>query len=292
MDPRMHIPVDDKPVVPNRGVTKLFLGVSSVLVFTIVVLVGYIFYRDYYRDNMSPLEMNTNTGAQSASSGSEVDFETAKKLIVEGMAKWDDLDYVGYKVTGDDGDEEGRFYIEEHYKYDNIKDEFSLWRYFPCESEYLEEPPYSRCWIGSGYVKKENELYFIDDSETKEVEAFDEFQIDFDLESIVESVNSSLSFNPNVFNTKALVYEGAYGYLSNGNATFVDIIWVSKPVDNSLSSLFKVYADIPKDKYRIEAVIDENGMIQELIIPRGWSSVRLSDFSYNEPIEIELPGQD
>lgn len=290
MDPSKHIPFDDKNTAKDKRKSGRSQRLTLVMLLSIIYMLGLIYYRDFY--NQDVLSNRENPGVvQPEDNMSIVDntqkFEEAKSIIEEGMAKWDNLDYVEYSAEGSDGDEIP--YFNENYLIDNVNDEYSYSVTYDAKSctGVIEG---SNCDVFSGLIKKEGKLYKYEEGKKQEVES-DDMSPSAKLPEVKDFILNYLNSDMSDYDLDVNIYDGLY-QPDNQAVKFVEINYFRKQNNNALSKIFKAYADVIYDKLSIEMIIDSEGRILEATIPHVYSEMKLYFYSYNEPVEITLPEEE
>jgi hypothetical protein len=288
MDPSKHIPFDDSiQDKPDRRVHRP-IRIIFFLVVSILYTLGLVFYMDFYYSENESVIWDQNTAIEDVinDTGTE-QYESAKILMEEGMAKWDDLEYVEYSAKGSDGDEIA--YFDEHYRIDNINDEF--WYSSSDNVEIcLGDEEGSTCELFTGFVRKDEKTYKYTEGDKQEVEP-ESFSSIADLTEISAFVLDVLNRDNSGFDIDVNIVDGVYNP-DNQPVKFVEINYYRKQTNNALSNIFKVYADVIYDKLSIEMIIDSEGNILEAKVPHVYSEMKLYFYSYNEPLEISLPDEE
>lgn len=242
---------------------------------------GLIYYMDFYNkgventsqeygiiqpeDNM-PIKNNVQ------------EFNKAKQLIEEGMAKWNDLDYITYSINGRDGDEAAYFY--EHYSFNFVEDEYSISIDQWCTSSAYE------CYDGEGYIKKGgNIIKYSESSETK----VSSYSPHFSLNDFKDSIMGHLGEKGDYYDVRTNITNGVSDEFKNIPVTYIDMDFFRKNPNSAWERILKSYADVTFDKFSLEATIDEEGNILYLKIPYGYSEIEIKFDDINIPTEITLP---
>jgi hypothetical protein len=287
MDPSKHIPFDDSiQNKPDRRVHRP-IRIIFFLVISILYTLGLVFYMDFYYSENESVIWDQNTAIEDVRNDALTEqYETAKILMEEGIAKWDDLEYVEYSAIGSDGDEIA--YLNEHYRIDNINDEFWYSNSGNTESCIGNEES-SSCELFTGFVRKDEKTYKYTEGKKQEVES-ESFSSLADLTEVSAFVLDALNRDNSGFDIDVNLVEGVYN--PDDQPVKVEINYFIKESDNALSKLFKVYADVIYDKLSIEMIIDSEGNILEATVPHVYSEMKLYFYSYNEPVEIKLPEEE
>lgn len=283
MDPSKHIPIDDKTIEKDNCRSHWSQRFTLVILMSIIYMFGLVYYNDFYKKGVE------NTAQEYGVVQSEdnmpiknnaQDFEKAKALIEEGMAKWEDLDYVDYTAKGSDGDEIA--YFKENYLINNVDNEFRF------SSNVDTEFDFSLSDIT--FVKKDGEMYKYTDGKKQVVESHS-FTPIASLQDVKVFVENILRRDNSGYDMDVNIYDSTYQF-GNQAVTYVEINYFKKQENNALSNIFKVYADVTYDKLSIEMIIDSEGKILQATLPHAYSEMKLYFYSYNEPLEIKFPEED
>jgi hypothetical protein len=283
MDPSKHIPMDDKIIEKDNCRSHWSQRFTLVMLMSIIYMFGLIYYMDFYNKGVENTDQEYGIVQPEDNmpiTNNAKEFEKAKILIEEGLAKWENLDSVEYSVRGSDGDETA--YMEYHYKLDITNDDYDFTSYNPCLGGDGPMP----CMQENRYVSMDGKITQIVDGNNQTI---DEYTLPFSLQEIDEMIMSYLNESWQTgYEMDVKVVEGVYG-IDNQPVTFVDIDYFRQQNGNAFSNMFKVYADVILDKSTVEVVLDSTGNILEAKVPYAYDEILVIFSSYDESVEIKLP---
>lgn len=283
MDPSKHIPIDEKITDNDNHRSHWSQRFTLVMLMSIIYMLGLIYYMDFYDKGVN--NSSQDYGVVQPEDNLPIvntskDFEKAKNLIEEGMAKWEDLNTVEYSVRGSDGDETA--YMEYHYKLDLVNEDYDFTSYDPCLGGDGPMP----CMQENRYISLDGKITNIVDGKNKTI---NEYILPFNLQEIDEMITTYLDESWQTrYKMNVKVVDGVYGF-DDQPVTYVNIDYFRQTSGNALTKMFKVYADVILDKSTVEIVFDSSGNILEAKVPYVYDEILIIFSSYDEPVEIKLP---